>query len=192
MSIHTITSNPKSSHKIPGWFYSYFNKPTPTGGQCIAVFPSAISDIIKIGFQFDESSLRYDPALGASVLELDFHEPRQMEEPAIPPDPETGWGDPDSLCNTTAGVTSRVSNVSPLAARRQARAEGAQALPPALARIASDVCSCFAMQYRLIQPVVGEARRADVAQKLTAIACIPYYRAAGVELSEDDVEGMTL
>jgi hypothetical protein len=48
------------------------------------------------------------------------------------------------------------------------------------------------MIYRLISPVVNEARRADVAQKLTAIACIPYYRAAGVELSEDDVKGMTM
>ena len=193
MSIHTVTSYPKPSHKIPGWYYSHFNKPTSAGGQCVAVFSPAISDIIQPGFQFDADQLRFDPSLGASVLELDFHEPQQVEEPSLPPDPEAGWGDPDGLTATELGHDGHVRRPpSPRTARKHAREEGARVLPVSLSKIASQVCSCFAMQYRLITPVVNEARRADVAQKLTAIACIPYYRAAGVELSEDDVKGMTL
>lgn len=193
MPIHTVTSNPKPSHKLPGWHYSHFNKPTNSGGQCVAVFSPAIADIIRPGFQFDEEQLRYDVSLGASVLELDFHEPQQMEEPSLPPNPETGWGDPDSPLAIAAPVIANGHRPpAPSTARKHAREEGARVLPVSLSKIANEVCSCFTMQYRLISPVVNEARRADVAQKLTAIACIPYYRAAGVELSEDDVKGMTL
>jgi hypothetical protein len=43
----------------------------------------------------------------------------------------------------------------------------------------------------MLGSTVNEGRRADVAQKLTAIASIPYYRAKGVELTDDDVKGMT-
>ena len=193
MPIHTVTTHPKPSYKIPGWHYSYFDQPTNAGGQSVAVFSPAISDIIKPGFQFDESQLRFEPTLGASVLELDFHEPQQMEEPSIPPDPEAGWGDPDYLPTTELGHGSNGHRPPhPHTARKRAREEGAQVLPAALVRIASEIASCYCMIYRLISPVVNEARRADVAQKLTAIACIPYYRAAGVELSEDDVKGMTM
>lgn len=194
VSTHTITTDPKPSARLPGWLYSYFDKQTPGGSQCVAVFSPALKGYIKKGFEFHEGSLRYDAALGASILELDFHEPQDMEGPSIPPNPEEGWGDPDSPLATVVPITNGNGHrtPSPHAMRKRAKEEGASRLPPGLMKIADEVTACFCMQYRLISPIVGEVRRADVAQKLTAIACIPYYRAAGVELSEDDVKGMTM
>lgn len=194
MATHTITSDPRPSALLRGWHYAYYDQITSGGKQCVAVFSPALKGYVKKGFQFEEDSLRYDTSLGASVLELDFHEPQDMEEPSLPPNTEEGWGDPDSPLATVVPVTNGNGHRPPSlhATRKQAREEGALRLPPALIKIADEVTACFCMQYRLISPVVGEARRADVAQKLTAIACIPYYRAAGVELTEDDVKSMTL
>lgn len=68
--------------------------------------------------------------------------------------------------------------------------QGAQ-LPAAYLKINREVAQSFLFQLRMIGTAVGEQRRADVAQKLCAIASIPYYRQIGVELSEDDIKGMT-
>jgi hypothetical protein len=68
--------------------------------------------------------------------------------------------------------------------------QGAQ-LPAAYLKINLEVSRSFLLQLRLIGNAVGEQRRADIAQKLCAIASIPYYRQIGVELSEDDIKGMT-
>lgn len=191
MATHTITSDPKPSHRVTGgYYYCYYDKQTPSGGQCTVVFPSALLGVVRRGFQFDASCVRFDAALQASVLELDFDEPAHMEEPSLPPDLESGWGDPDDL-PATRGVSRSSRALSPMQdqVRQQATAAG-EALPPALFKIAQEVCRCFSVQFRMISPIVTDARRADVAQKLTAIACIPYYRAAGVELTEDDVKAI--
>ena len=68
--------------------------------------------------------------------------------------------------------------------------QGAQ-LPADFLKINLEVNRSFFMQYALISPAVGEARRADVAQKLCAIASIPYYRQKGVALTDDDVKAIT-
>jgi len=64
-------------------------------------------------------------------------------------------------------------------------------LPAAYLKINREVAQAFLLQLALIGNAVNEQRRADVAQKLTAISSIPYYRSVGVELSEDDIKGMT-
>jgi len=203
MAIRRITSDPKPSVRHHGWFYSYYSKPTNNGGDCAAIFPPSIADIIKKGFAFDDSCIRFDEGLRASVLELDFDvdeaRPQDMGEPSLPPDPESGWGDPDCLsASPPAGeqqpAAQHTGGVRPSAVRKRQAAEqaiqGAQ-LPAAYLKINLEVSRSFLLQYALISPTVGEARRADVAQKLCAISSIPYFRQVGIELTEDDVKGMT-
>lgn len=205
MAIRRITSDPKPSTRHHGWFYSYYSKPTNNGGDCAAIFPPSIADIIKKGFAFDDSCIRFDEGLRASVLELDFDvdeaQPQDMGEPSLPPDPEAGWGDPDCLpASPPVGASEQQSEpqrgngVRPPAVRRRQAAEqaiqGAQ-LPAAYLKINLEVSRSFLLQYALISSAVGEARRADVAQKLCAISSIPYFRQVGIELTDDDVKGMT-
>lgn len=191
---YTITSDPKPSRRINGGYhYSYYDRPTSSGGQCTVVFPSSIAGVIKKGFRFEESNVRFDATLGASVLELDFDEPPHMEEPALPPDPESGWGDPDDLlAGSTRGAARAPSAFSQRRRVEQQAVAAGESLPPGLFQIAQEVARCFAVQYRMISTAVPDARRADIAQKLTAIACIPYYRSAGVAITEDDVKSMSL
>lgn len=213
MAVRQITSDPKPSTRIAGWWYAYYNKPTPQGGECTVIFTDAIKDLVRRGLCFDESCVTYDNALRASVLNLDFAEPQNLEGPALPPDPEAGWADPDGLppspppkpqpeaaeqgnCGVIpmeAGVSVLRAGTRPPATRRreasQLAVQGCQ-LPAAALRINMEVNRSFQLQYALLSNV-GEARRADVAQKLCAIASIPYYRQVGIELTEDDVKGMT-
>ena len=194
MPIHTVTSYPKPSHKHPGWHYSHFNRPTSSGGQCVAVFSPAIADIIRPGFQFDEEQLRYDVSLGASVLELDFHEPQQMEEPSLPPNPETGWGDPDSPLATVVPITGGNGHRSPIKQYRESRAAALENAKPHidadLFRLTTEVNRVFCMHFTLLTQL-GDKDRSYVAQKLTATTLIPWYRAKGVSLSEQDVAAMS-
>lgn len=226
------TSDPKPSMRLQGrghhgWYYAYYDRPAANGQSCVVVFPASIKDIVRKGFEFDEaSSVVWDDGLGASVLKLDFDEPEDLGQPALPPDPESGWGDPDVLppappepefepteAELVAATTSSNGNghrppaaPAPVLAtngqrpmrgpaHRKAEAQkaveqGAQ-LPAAYLKINREVAQSFLFQLRMIGTAVGEQRRADVAQKLCAIASIPYYRQIGVELSEDDIKGMT-
>lgn len=206
MAIRRITSDPKPSVRHHGWFYAYYSKPTASGGDCAAIFPPSIADVIRKGFAFDDACIRFDEGLRASVLELDFDmedaQSQDLAEPSIPPDPESGWGDPDCLPASppvSADEQQRpepqhTSGVRPSAVRKRQAAEqaiqGAQ-LPAAYLKINLEVSRSFLLQYALISPTVGEARRADVAQKLCAISSIPYFRQVGIELTDDDVKGMT-
>jgi hypothetical protein len=204
MAIRRITSDPKPSTRHHGWFYSYYSKPTAQGGDCAVIFPPSIADIVRKGFSFDDSCVTFDEGLRASVLALDFDveasEPQELPEPSLPPDLESGWGDPDRLpASPPAGAIQRQqpeqqAGVRPATIRRRQAQEqaiqGAQ-LPAAFLKINLEVSRSFLLQYALISSSVGEARRADVAQKLCAIASIPYFRQVGIELSEDDVKGMT-
>jgi hypothetical protein len=204
MAVRRITSEPKSSVRHRGWFYAYYSKPTSNGGECAVIFPSSIVDIIHKGFAFDDSCVRFDTDLGASVLELDFDlenpQREDLQEPSLPPDPESGWGDPDCLPpSPPAGASEqpgcqRANGVRPPAVRkRQAEQQVIQGsqLPAAYLKINLQVSRSFLLQYALISSTVGEARRADVAQKLCAISSIPYFRQVGIELSDDDIKGMT-
>lgn len=201
MAIRKITSPAKPSTRLPGWYYAYYNKPTPNGGECVVIFSPAIADVVQPGFPFDDSCVTYDEELKASVLNVDFDEPANLDGTSLPPDPEAGWGDPDYPAaappvkqpeDGPAFPPGRAGH-RPATVRRHEGTrnaiDGAQ-LPAAFLRINLEVSKAFLLQYRLLSSAVGEARRADVAQKLTAIAAIPYYRQMGVELTEDDVKGM--
>jgi hypothetical protein len=203
MAVRRITSEPKPSTRHHGWFYSYYSKPTAAGGDCTVIFPPSIADVVRKGFSFDDSCVVFDESLRASVLTLDFNveeaEPQELREPALPPDLESGWGDPDRLpASPPAGAIQQrpeqQAGVRPATIRRRQAQEqaiqGAQ-LPAAFLKINLEVSRSFLLQYALISSSVGEARRADVAQKLCAIASIPYFRQVGIELSEDDIKGMT-
>lgn len=204
MAIRRITSDPKPSVRHHGWFYSYYSKPTNNGGDCAAIFPPSIADIIKKGFAFDDSCIRFDEGLRASVLELDFDvdeaQPQDMGEPSLPPDPEAGWGDPDCPpASPPVGASEqpgcqRTNGVRPPAVRkRQAEelaARGAQ-LPAGLMKIGMEVGRLFLMEYAMLSSI-PESNRALIAQKLAAISAIPFYRSAGVNLTEDDIQGISM
>jgi hypothetical protein len=191
MTVRQITSPPKPSAKHQGWFYSYYNHKTAAGGECAVVFPPVLKQLIKPGFAFDDSCIKWSDELRASVLELDFDE--QPEEPSLPP--EDGWGDPDTIApsangHAMAAVLERAGTRPPATRKREAQqlvGVGAQ-LPAPLLKISLEVSRCFQMHYALLNPIVGEARRADVAQKLAATSCIPYFRQVGVELTDEDVK----
>jgi hypothetical protein len=191
MTVRRITSEPKPSAKHEGWLYAYFNQRTANGGECAVIFTPALKDLIKPGLLFDDSCIHWSDEHRASVLELDFEE--QPEEPGFPP--AEGWGDPDPVPvsangHAMAAVLERAGTRPAATRKREAQQQavaGAQ-LPAALLKISLEVNRCFQMHYALLNPTVGEARRADVAQKLAATSCIPYFRQVGVALTEEDVK----
>ena len=194
MTVRQITSLPKPSVKHQGWDFVYFNRKTSNGGECVALIAPVLRDIVKPGFAFDESAVHWDDALKASVLQIDFDE--QPDEPSLPP--EDGWGDPDRIPasangHAMAAVLERAGTRPPATRKREAQqlvGVGAQ-LPAPLLKISLEVSRCFQMHYALLNPIVGEARRADVAQKLAATSCIPYFRQVGVELTDEDVKQLS-
>ena len=195
MAVRQITSDPKPSTRLQGYWYAYYNKATPEGGECVAVFSPALRDLIRKGFAFDDSVVEYSEDLRASVLNLDFTEPANPDGPSLPPDPEAGWGDPDCLPSTNGGcVNPPRAGHRPSTLRKQLAqtiADSGSQLPADFLKINLEVSRAFLLQLKMLGSTVNEGRRADVAQKLTAIASIPYYRAKGVELTDDDVKGMT-
>lgn len=194
MATHTITSEPKASARLQGWDYAYFDKATASGGQCVAVFSPALRGIVKKGFQFHEDSLRFDSSLSASVLELDFHEPQNMEGPSIPPNLEEGWGDPDSPLATVVPITGGNGHRSPIKQYRESRAAALENAKPHLDadlfRLTTEVNRVFCTHFNLLTQL-GDKDKAFVAQKLTATTLIPWYRAKGVSLNEQDIAAMS-
>lgn len=223
MAIHTITSDPRPSPRHPGYWYSYYDKTTEAGRACAVSIVASVAPYIKTGHKFDEASIRWDDALRTSVLDLDFHEQPPVEEPSLPPDPESGWGDPDGVPATPlqpvqapvfagAGASgsghalpSASDHGAPTAnghrpmrgpAYRRDQAQqladvGAQ-LPAAYLKINHQVARSFLVQLALIGNAVGEQHKANIAQKLCAIASIPYFRQVGINLNEEDVKSMTM
>lgn len=197
MAVRTVTSDPRKSTRINGYYYIYYNKKLPTGSEALALVHPALKDIVTKGFIFDDNAVKYNPEYGASVLSLDFDE-SPVDDPSLPPDPEAGWGDPDHLtaisAEQEAAHTPVIPNrgVRPQAARRRAAnaLRDESRLKPELLSIADEVVNIFLYAYARLS-IVGEARRADVAQKITATIAIPFYRHAGVDLSEQDVKSMT-
>lgn len=197
MAVRTVTSEPKPSTRVHGFFYVYYNKKLPDGGECLALVHPSLRDIVKKGFIFDDNAVKYDARYGSSVLSLDFDE-APTDDPSLPPDPEAGWGDPDSLVATAAEdetnghhIPNRGVRPATVRKRKAAALEPEQAtLPPALMRMGMEVTRLFLMQYKLLSSV-PESNRALIAQKLAAIASIPYYRSAGVNLTEEDIQGIS-
>lgn len=203
MAVRIATSDPKPSTKPDhhGYFYFYFNKKLPNGGECAALIPDAIRDIVKKGFTFDDSCLAFNTELKASVLQLDFDEP-ELADPAFPPR-EEGWSDPDHL----AALESADPELMTAVAQRQAAIPGRGVRPATVRKrnaearaaehnldidllmLLDQVCAAFNYTSKRIGSV--EKPRAMEAQKLTVTALIPWLKQRGIALSEEDEKSMS-
>lgn len=198
MAVRTVTSDPQPSKRIHGYFYVYYNKKLDNGGECLALIHPALRDIVKKGFIFDDGAVHFDPNYNASILALDFDEAPD-QDPALPPDPEAGWGDPDDLVATasepsTNGHAIPNRGVRPATVRRRlaaAQDPDFAHLPAPLMKISMEVNRVFLMQYKLLGSSVGDNNRAFIAQKLTACAVIPFYKAAGISLDDEDIAAIS-
>lgn len=224
MAIRTITSDPKPSPRHVGYYYAYYDKTTDAGRACAVSIVASAAPYVKVGYQFDdETNVHWNDALRTSVLSVDFDDQPPMEEPSLPPDPESGWGDPDGVPATPlqpaqvpvfagAGASGNghalpglnghgaaaASGHRPMRAPAYRRDQaqqladlGAQ-LPAAYLKINHQVARSFLVQLALIGNAVGEQHKANIAQKLCAIASIPYFRQVGINLNEEDIKGMTM
>lgn len=203
MAVRIATSDPKPSTKPDhhGYFYFYFNKKLPNGGECAALIPDAIRDIVKKGFTFDDSCLAFNTELKASVLQLDFDEP-ELADPAFPPR-EEGWSDPDHLAALESADPELMTAVAqrPVAIpgrgvrpatvrKRNAEARAAEHnLDIDLLMLLDQVCAAFNYTSKRIGSV--EKPRAMEAQKLTVTALIPWLKQRGIALSEEDEKSMS-
>lgn len=202
MAVRIATSDPKPSAKPDhhGYHYFYYNKKLPSGGECAALIPDAICDIVKKGFTFDDSCLAFNTELKASLLQLDFDEPA-VANPSLPPR-EEGWSDPDHLTalesadpHAMTAVAQRVTpipnrGVRPATVRkRNAEARAAEHnIDIDLLMLLDQVCAAFNYTTKRIGSV--EKPRAMEVQKLTVTALIPWLKQRGVALSEDDEKSM--
>ena len=197
MAVRRILSDPKPSQKIQGWLYAYYNKPTRDGGDGVVVFSPALRDIVKRGFTFVDELVSFDEALGASVLQLDFDEPAQEDGPALPADPESGWGDPDGLlaaapASNGNGHAAYQGGQARTIRKRQgeAIASAGSQLPAPMLKMALEINRLFLMQYSMLGSI-PESSRALIAQKLAVTVAIPFYRSVGISLSEEEVQAIS-
>lgn len=201
MAEHTVLSDPKPSGRNRGFFYIYYDKPTANGGHCVALIPPALRDLVRKGFVLNEHDLYWDEQQGASVLGLDFEQP-PAGDPALPPDPEAGWSDHDHCAASAAAdpallaqlMTATIPrrSVHPATARKHAAEQRAseQNIDIDLLLLIEQVCAAF--NYACKRIGVAEKPRAMEAQKLATTALIPWLKAKGVSLSEDDEKAMSL
>lgn len=202
MTVRIATSDPKPSSKPDhqGFLYFYYNKRTASGGECAALIPRALQDIVKKGFTFDDSALVFDTDLKASLLQLDFDEP-PMGDPSLPPG-EEGWADHDHLTSTgsaepqaLAAVAERTAvipnrGVRPATVRkRNAESRAAEHnLDLELLMLLDQACAGF--NYACKRIGTAEKPRAMEAQKILVTCMIPWLKQRGVLLSDEDEKGM--
>lgn len=185
MAPRLITSDPKPSIRHRNWFYCYYNQQTSRGSQCVAVIPGSLLGVVKRGYAFDdETDLRWDEELRASVLTVDFDTPQVGDSPQ-PPEHEAGWGDPDGI--TALGVA-KPEELRPVAARLGVVPEPPK-LDTGLEELLEQACMAFTYACRRIG--VAEKPRAMEAQKIATTCLIPWLKARGVTLSEEDEKAMT-
>jgi hypothetical protein len=200
MAVRTATTDPKPSSRHNGFDYFYYNKLTTSGSNCAAIIPPSLRGIVRKGFVFDDNALRYDDELRASILELDFDEPA-ASEPALPDDPDAGWGDHDHLAAGTAADPQLLNTlmhhptipnrgVSPATARKHAAAARAAEhnIDVELLLLLDQLCSAY--NYASKRIGVVEKPRAMEAQKLLVTAAIPWLKSRGTALSEEDAKAM--
>lgn len=202
MAVRIATSDPKPSAKPDhhGYYYFYFNKKLPSGGECAALIPESIRDIVKKGFTFDDSCLTYNTELKASVLQLDFDE-QELADPALPPR-EEGWSDPDHLAALEAAdphlmtaVAQRPAvipnrGVRPATVRkRNAEARAAEHnIDIDLLMLIEQASRAFNLTCKLIG--TAEKPRPMEAQKIVVTCMIPWLKERGVTLSDEDEKAM--
>ncbi len=202
MAVRIATSDPKPSTKANhhGFLYFYYNKKLPNGGECAALIPQSLQDIVKKGFTFDDNVLAFDTNLKASLLQLDFDEPA-VEDPSLPPG-EEGWSDHDhltaagpadpellaELAQRTAAIPNR--GVRPETVRKQL----AEAIPDDQ-KIPAEFLRrlkwlTIAQRIACSDLRVRETPRALEAQKLVVTAWIDYSKSIGVEYSDAEEKAM--
>jgi hypothetical protein len=175
------TSEPRRSNKNPNYWWFYYSEATPDGRAKGALLHAKHRDCIQKGTAFDRSQLLYDQELGFEVLTLEdqFEVP---EEPALPPDADHGWGDPDNITavRTATRVASRTvtNGTRGPAHRKQAAAMAGQTLPLDLLKSLS-LC---ADSYKYVCARIGatDPPKSDHARALTITVLIAWMREQGV------------
>jgi hypothetical protein len=203
MAVRIATSDPKPSARADhhGYHYFYYNKKLPSGGECTALIPDAICDIVKKGFTFDDSCLTFNKKLQASLLQLDFDEPA-VADPSLPPR-EEGWSDPDHLTALESAdphaMTAVAQRVTPIPNRgvrpatvRKRNAESRAAehnIDVDLLMLLDQACAGF--NYACKRIGTAEKPRAMEAQKILVTCMIPWLKERGVKLSEEEEKAMS-
>lgn len=202
MAVRIATSDPKPSARTPDYDYFYFNKQTPSGGECAALIPRSLRGIVKRGFTFDDVVLRFDADLKASILELDFDE-SPVADPALPADPDTGWHDPDhptalqsadpdalvAVAQRHGVIPNQGLRPATIRKRNAAARAAEHNLEVDLLLLLDQVCSAF--NYASKRIGCGEKPRAMEAQKLATTALIPWLKNRGTDLTDEDEKAMT-
>jgi hypothetical protein len=196
MATRTVLSEPRQSRYHPTWHYVYYDAKTNDGRNCIAVIPNSLKGIVHRGTTFEDTQLKFDPELRASVLEMDFHEP-PPGDPALPPDQDSGWrdsdyrpelGDPEQLREVMNRLESL--NGSHQATQQQTPQPSAPQMDPALQTLVDQACLAYTYASRRLGVV--EKPRSMEAQKLITTCLIPWLRDRGVALTPDEERAMTL
>jgi hypothetical protein len=179
--LRTITSDPKPSHRTPGYLYAYYDATTRSGKDCVVVFPSSMRGVVRAGYTFRDDQVSWDDAIGASVLACDFSQ--APDDPALPPS-ELGWCDPDHFPPAEPPAHHAPQAMRPATHRRQQAAELGSALPVELLEQAKTISSL----YRTIATLIGvsEPARAMEAKSLAITLMIPYLKKQGILPLEDD------
>lgn len=199
MTIHVVTSDPQPSARNPGWDFVYFDQKSAGGKDCTALLDPCLRNRIRKGFRFNRSQLFYDQQLRQDVLQLSTTE-QYLEEPALPPDTEAGWGDDDYLLATASanGHSAPMNHSmptpgsSPAAVRREHVAARDVALRNNLAldAIAAADEAIALYHYTSRRMGITERPRPMEVQKLVTSIMIQLYKARGIQLSEDDERAM--
>lgn len=200
MAPRIVTTDPAVSNKSNDYLYVRYNDKTPAGTEKTFCFPRSLEGIIRKNWGFDDSILKYDTDLGASVLRLDFDGPA-AEDPQLPPDPEAGWSDPDHLTavlpqSLQSQNPHHYSNVipnrgvTPQTARKHAAAERAALhnMPASFLDRLETLCKGqLYIQKRLC---ITEKPRAMEAQKILMAAWIDWRKESGSVFTEDEEKAM--
>lgn len=191
MATHTVLSEPRQSRYHPTWLYVYYDAKTNDGRNCIAVIPNSLKGVIHRGSTFEDSQLKYDPELRASVLEMDFHEP-PPEGPALPVQ-DSGWRDSDHRPDLAEpehvrDVMNRLESLN--GHQQQSTQPQPPQMDPALQTLVDQACLAYTYASRKLGVV--EKPRSMEAQKLITTCLIPWLRDRGVALTPDEERAMTL
>jgi hypothetical protein len=203
MAVRIATSDPKPSTKPNhhGFLYFYYNKKLANGGECAALIPSSLQDIVKKGFTFDDNALAFDTDLKASLLQLDFDEP-SVADPSLPPG-EEGWSDHDHLATTGAADPQALAELAHRTAvipnrgvrpatvrKRNAESRAAEHnIDVDLLMLLDQACAGF--NYACKRIGTAEKPRALEAQKILVTCMIPWLKERGVKLSEEEEKSMS-
>lgn len=185
MAPRLITSEPRPSIRHPKWHYCYYNQKTAAGRDCVVVIPNSLIGVVRRGFAFDdETDLHWDDNLKATVLSVDFDAPAS-EHPSQPPNRDIGWADPDTADS--------IGTADPAALRQFAAAQGLIPEPPTLDPALETILEqlCLAYSYASKRLGCNERPRAMEIQKLLVTAAIPWIKATGVKLSDDEERAMS-